>query len=204
MTKIDRKLFIGDGTERDCFIHPERPDLCLKISRPGTGTKQHDNDVRLYAKLAKRGTDVWRHIARFVGTVETDAGEALLFETVRDEGGAVSKSLLHYLRNDPDAIDEAMFEALKRLERFLFRHHIILKDPSPSNLLYRRDEEGRGEFVIIDGIGPSLPNMGPLNRLVEMKVARQWRKVIDRMRKETADHPVLPEKINRYWREASK
>ena len=202
MTQIDRKLFIGDGTERDCFLHPERPDLCLKISRPDSGTKQHDRDIRLYAKLAKKGEGVWRHIARFVGTAETNAGEALLFETVRDGDGAVSKSLLHYLRNDPDAIDDAMFEALRRLERFLFRYRIILKDPSPSNLLYRRDERGGGEFVIIDGIGPVFSDMGPLNRLVETKVARQWRKVIERMRRETAGHPLLPEKINRYWRDA--
>lgn len=201
--QIDETLFIGDGNERNCYLHPERPDRCIKISKPGHGRKQHRHDISLYTKLAQY-PDIWKHVARFLGPIPTNQGEALLFETVRDFDGKVSKSLLDFLREDQSAIDEKMLDALNRFGRFILRHRIILKDPSPSNLLYRRDSESRGEFVVIDGIGFFWPKPGPLAPLLERKVRRQWEKVITRLRKEAADNPKLLAKIDKYWnRQAS-
>lgn len=189
--------FIGDGTERECFVLPDMPRRCIKISKPGHGRKQHEHDLKLYKKVGKR-PELWKHIARFHGIMDTPAGEGLVFETVRDFDDEISKSLLHFLYHDHKSIDERMFQALLDLEAFILRYNIILKDPSPSNLLYRRLDPERGHFILIDGIEIIDSVFPPLQIWARRKVKRQWKKVIDRMLKETKNSPDLQKQIQKF------
>ena len=189
--------FIGDGTERECYLLPETPERCIKISKPGHGSKQHDHDLKLYKKVAKN-PELWKHIARFHGVMETEEGEGLVFETVRDYDEQVSKSLLHFLYHEQESIDRAMFAALSELEAFILRHGIILKDPSPSNLLYRRLDSQKGRFMLIDGIEMVDSSFPLLRILSRYKAKRQWKKVIERMLKETSDNPELQKQIQKH------
>ncbi len=154
--------------------------------------KQHRHDLKIYAKLAKRKR-LFRHIAPFLGTVKTDRGEGLLFETVRNPDESTAISLLHYLYHMPEKIDEAMIEALRELETFIKRERIVLKDPSPSNLLYKKEGSG-GRFVIIDGI-----DLTPFPIYADFRVSKQWEKVLRRVYRESARHPKLRTLLARAW-----
>ncbi|WP_201354007.1 YrbL family protein [Hydrogenimonas urashimensis] len=190
--KIDPELFIGDGTERLCYLHPGNRAWCIKIPRSSSHTKQHRHDLKIYNKLAKRENG-FRHIAAFRGTVITERGEGLLFETVRNGDGSVAKSLLHYLYNAPDRIDEEMISALRELENFIKKERIILKDPSPSNLLYQQNGSG-GRFVIIDGIDlPAVP------LFADFKISKQWEKVLRRLYRESGDNPAVRKLLAASW-----
>jgi hypothetical protein len=197
---IDPALFIGDGTERNCYHYPEDENLCIKIPRCATKTKQHHHDLLLYKKLSKKDARVWDHIARYRGKVMTEQGEGLLFEKVMDYDGRISLSLLRYLYDHPEMIDDAMLAALERLEAFVKHYNIILKDPSPSNLLYKKMNDANGEFIIIDGIGKLYPDIFPINIFVKTRVEKQWNKMIARMKKESAGHPTLLAKIEDKWK----
>ena len=189
--------FIGDGTERLCYIYIQDPSICIKIPRSKTHLKQHRHDQGLYKKLESR-IDRWDHIAKYMGTIETPNGEGLAFETIRDFDGNVSKSLLYFLYNDQEAIDDVMLTSLKKLEIFIKKYRIILKDPSPSNLLYKRESKNGGGFVLIDGIGSLYPNNFFFNLYVNRKVSRQWSKLLVRMKKELKNTAIL-EKMETIW-----
>lgn len=190
--------FIGDGTERECFLLPETPEKCIKIPKPGHGRKQHDHDLKLYKKVAKK-PELWEHLARFHGVMKTEHGEGLVFETIRNFDGEVSKSLLDYLYHAPQAINDNMFKALIDLERFVLKHRIILKDPSPSNMLYQKLSSQNGRFILIDGIQLIDLPLPFLQLWARYKAKKQWEKVIMRMLKETASQPDLHRKIQKYF-----
>ena len=195
---LQKECFIGEGSERECYLLPDTPEKCIKISKPGHGKKQHRRDLKLYRKI-KKVPELWEHIARFQGILKTDKQEGLVFETIRDYDSKVSKSLLHYLYNDQNAIDKHMLEALVNLESFILRNRIILKDPSPSNILYQRLDPKKGKFILIDGISYIDIPFEPFQSWARYKTKRQWNKVIMRMLKETKNNPDLQDRIKTYF-----
>jgi len=190
--------FLGKGSERLCFRHPEKKEFCIKVCRSHSNRKQQRHERRLFSKLDAKAKESG-HLVRYFGTIPTDRGEGLLFETIVDHDGKVSKSLLHYLLHEPEKIDDAMLKALKELENFVKTHRIVLKDPSPSNLLYKRLDKTKGIFVIIDGIGSPLPDIPFFKTYTDYKVRRQFDKVVARLKKERND-PELHRKINILWK----
>ena len=193
-----RECFIGEGSERECYLLPDTPEKCIKISKPGHGKKQHHRDLKFYRKVQKN-PKLWEHIAHFQGILETEKGEGLVFETIRDFDSKISKSLLYYLYNDQNAIDNHMLEALRNLESFILQNHIILKDPSPSNILYQRLDPYKGKFMLIDGISYIDIPFKPFQLWARYKTKRQWNKVIMRMLKETTKNSDLQDRIRKYF-----
>ncbi len=195
---IHQTELIGEGSERVCYLLPDAPEKCIKISKPGYGKKQHHRDLKFYRKVQKN-PKLWEHIAHFQGILETEKGEGLVFETIRDFDSKISKSLLHYLYNDQNAIDNHMLEALRNLESFILQNHIILKDPSPSNILYQRLDPYKGKFMLIDGISYIDIPFKPFQLWARYKTKRQWNKVIMRMLKETTKNSDLQDRIRKYF-----
>ncbi len=176
MLQISDAHLIGKGSERGCYVHPEHSARCIKINHSAV-TKQSDNELEYLTILQKRNIS-WRHIPQFYGTVETNLGNGMVYDLIRDYDGEVSNTLAHYLRGETNC-DEArqIVAALKQFRHYLLSQHIMVRDPNTTNFALQKCSPDSVQLVLIDGIGDA--NFAPLfNRLdwfVEMKIKRKWR-----------------------------
>ncbi len=108
----DLKPF-AQGGNRLCFVHPENPELCIKVRRPDftladrrrkkgfpknlRPLKSFDDNREEFLVMNKlerfSGLEVFDHISRCFGFVDTDMGKGLVSELIRDENRSISETL---------------------------------------------------------------------------------------------------------------
>lgn len=115
MLQIKPSLYIGRGKHRDCFVHPENPNLCIKIA-----IKQNHAEIgrelSYYQFLEQRNIS-WDMISRFRGVIEMDRGDGAIFDLIRDYDGNISKTLDNYLADTEktEAHTEGLSKAFAQL-----------------------------------------------------------------------------------------
>lgn len=170
MIRLEHLQPIGHGSHRMCFVHPDRPDLCLKImiadssssnSSPGfkksvfgfQGLSSSENalEFEAYQDLEKlQNPAIWRHIPRCHGMVVTDLGPALATDYIRNLDGQCAETLAQRLGRNYDSSCET---ALAEFKTFLLETLIRIGDLHPSNLMICRIDETQGErLYLVDGL----------------------------------------------------
>lgn len=134
--KLNNKLFIGSGSQRHCYRHPEHDHLCIKIVAEATNSRRNQNkrEHAYYKKLADKNID-WKHIASCHGWVKTNLGKGLVFDLVADHDNAPLPNLQEQLEEKNIDKEKLKFE-LKMLKKWIFEHAIIVADLKPENMIY--------------------------------------------------------------------
>jgi hypothetical protein len=176
--ELDPHALVGKGLHRECFVHPENPDLCVKIVVSGNGNENR-REQAYYRELANRGVS-WEMLPRFHGLVDTSFGEGAVFDLVRDNDGRTSLTLGHYLASEQLTAlhGTALREALQALKRYLLEHRIITMTLKTKNILFQLDSPETGKLVIVDNIGNSdfIPAVKYSARLASWKIERKWQR----------------------------
>lgn len=187
-----RKPF-AEGGNRLCYTAPDDPGLCIKLLRedrspaikralkgfPRSLKPLHyfdDNlqELRTYRRLHRRLGDALHSVCPVIhGLVDTDLGEGLACELIRDDDGRVSVSLKQYLWEHglTDALQRAVSEFGERWLRLtvpsrdLLLHNIVVQCDAAQQI--RR-------LVVIDGIGS--PTLVPLDTLIPALGRRRVRR----------------------------
>ena len=184
---IDKeKHFVGHGKERDCYAHPEKPEIAVKINH-SKENKQTRREIGFYRSLRWRKKLSFERIPRYYGRINTNLGPGHMFDLIRDYNGEVSKSLLWYLESGL-ALDQFEEDLDKLKEYFLEQELIFNHDMYAGNLLFKKDSETDGKLVVIDGLGDTVfikfLNMFSTHRI--SKIERRWELFINRLRKRAA------------------
>ncbi len=110
---------IGHGGTRDCWQHPLYDNLCVKVNFENRQSNSLLYEIHVYDRIKNL-------LPGFVAPVhpelvETDKGQGLVSELVRDEDGRISPCLKEYFNSGGD-----MKEILKPLNRIIKR--MIVRD----------------------------------------------------------------------------
>lgn len=186
------------GGNRLCFVHPLEPGRCIKVRRPDFSLEDcrrkkgfprnlrplsafDDNleEYRVVSNLEQsRGEEVYKHIFRCYGFVETDMGKGLETELVRDESGAISWSLKQYIWEE--GYTGACRDAVRQLGRFWEELRIPSRDLLTHNIVVQQDSgENIKRLVVIDGLGSSA--MVPFHWLPQTFQRQKIRKRVRRL-----------------------
>lgn len=161
------------GAHRLVYQHPDRSDRLVKILRPHL----RENNARITKKkrfrihpregnyihfawelveyLAVRAmagdaaTDL--PMCAIYGLEETTSGIGLIVEKVAEPGGDLSPTLRNILERG--AFDQEKRQLLDRFFDEMERHHVVVYELSPDNILYQTDARGRARLVCVDGFG---------------------------------------------------
>ncbi|MBF0586869.1 hypothetical protein INT08_06285 [Prosthecochloris sp. N3] len=175
MLDLANAEILGRGSSRVCYVHPEDGTKCVKVvfRQPREVLPE---EMKYYRRFQQRGRS-WEMVARMYGTVETTAGRGVVFSLARDDDGAVSKTLDHYIR--AGGIDAGMLAgALLCFRRYLQREHFVVRELKADNLVYQKRDDGQGKIVLVDGLGNNefLP-LADYSRLFAWRMhRRKWRK----------------------------
>lgn len=178
--EIAKSDFIGEGSHRACYAHPENKDRCIKIG--AIDSKESRRERACYKLLQKRGVS-WQSLSRFYGFVETNMGPGEEFDLVRDYDGEISKTLEHYLETDAEAEkSELYYDSLAKAVSFLktdiYQQVILVRTILTENILYKKINADEGNLVIIDNIGNTdlLPICDYSKFFARRKIARKWQR----------------------------
>lgn len=176
MIELNPSLMIGKGLHRECFIHPDDKNLCIKVVVNGN-QQETDREQGYYQLLQKRNI-TWEMLPEFHGNVETNMGPGAVFDLIRDYDDQVSKTLEFYLA-DKEYVeqnkDQLLF-ALAELKKYLLKYNIITMPIKPKNILYQELNDQNGKLYIVDNIGNSefIPYCSYLPYFGNKKIIRRW------------------------------
>lgn len=194
MLEIDPSTLVGKGLHRECFVHPDNRDHCIKIVVAGN-SDENRREAQYYGLLARRGIS-WDMLTRFHGLIETDMGEGAVFDLVRDCDGAVSRTLTHYLESEKLTAlhSNSLSAALAGLRMYLLDNRIITMTLKTKNILFQRTTEGADKLVVVDNVGNSdfIPLTNYSRSLARMKIRRKWRRFEQSVRIQHASNRALP------------
>ncbi len=169
---------IGRGKDRACYVHPDDPRKAIKISI-GKSSAQARREIKFYRKLQKRGEIVDKPIPNYYGLCDTNLGQGIVVDLIRNYDGEVSRSLDWYLAQGCLILEfEPYLDELKH--SFLQNQIIFNSDMTIDNLLVQKLSIRKTRLVAIDGLGDGTAldwlDFSPL--LVRRKIRRRWARFI--------------------------
>ena len=169
------ELFVAEGTDRQCYRHPEHPDRCIKVLHADRRGGRQQREIGYFRSLQRRRVD-FTHLTSYHGVVETSLGKGAVFELVCDDDGRVSTSLAVRLAADDAGFERWAVAEIERLKQNFFDQWIVFHDLNPTNLLVQRLGYDSFRLVVIDGIGHNhfLPLASFSARFARKKIRRAW------------------------------
>ena len=190
----------AEGGNRKCFIHPTQSDRCLKVVHPGLLEKiiknkpwykkfrskdSFDDNLReqeAYKQkaLLANNSEVWKHIAKWYGMVETSIGPASETELVLDKNQNIAITLEKYLFTF--GMTDEIKKALDDFESWLRSSLVLTKNIIPHNIVVGY-EDNLIVLKIIDGLGSSsfvpLPEISDFfaRRYIERRIQLMWSRI---------------------------
>ena len=189
----------AEGGNRKCFIHPAQSDRCLKVVHPGLLEKiikskpwykkfrskdSFDDNLReqeAYKQkaLIANNSEVWKHIAKWYGMVETSIGMASETELIKNND-EIAETLENYLFSN--GLTDEIKIAINEFHQWLRDNLILTKNLIPHNLVIKK-ENNEMIIKIIDGLGSQafipLPNHSTFfaKRYVERRIELMWSRI---------------------------
>ena len=169
MIKLNDIFPFAKGGNRMCFVHPDNRNRCLKVIHPGILTKikkskpwykqlrsseSFDDNLReqnAYNQKALKSNnpEIWDHLAKWYGMVETDIGIASETELIRNNG-RIAETLEEYLFRN--GLTDEIKDAIEEFHKWLRQHLVLTKNLIPHNLVLTSQEK-KLKIKIIDGLG---------------------------------------------------
>jgi PhoP regulatory network protein YrbL len=189
LTLAGQKPF-GRGGKRECFVVPGRPELCVKVHRADrlpvdlwrqlplnkrwrkTVASQDESlqDWRTLMGLAARaGPDLWEHVPKCHGWIETDRGRGLVLDLVRDADGQIARSFLAHLWEH--GFEPRAQAAVRALVTFWNEAAIPSRSLGLHNMTARLAADGSLRLLVIDGFGST--ELIPISRLLPWYARRR-------------------------------
>lgn len=193
MIELKPEAMIGKGLHRECYIHPDNPDRCIKVVvlRGEEETRRE----QAYYKLLKKRQINWEMLPKFYGVEATSMGPGAVFDLVRDADGEVGKTFAHYFESTELTEQNlaGLLSSLQALKTYLFSQNIITMSIKPKNIIYQRRDDASGTAVMIDNIGNSdaIPLATYSCFFGRIKMTRKWQKFIRLLQKDYPDNQVL-------------
>lgn len=174
MIDLSQAVPFASGANRLCFRHPEQPDWCLKVLKPGILDQRYQRQPRLKRLLGRQRLDdnrqeqqghqqpaiaqrmagpdeaqLWQHLPRLYGTVHTTLGPGNLTDLVTGRDGEPGLTLERYLRQ---GLTDELCQAIDRFCQWLLATGIQSRNLLPHNLVVS-DRSGQPELFLVDGLG---------------------------------------------------
>ena len=137
--------FVGGGYSRRCFEHPLDSAKCVKVSAEG----KEDADPLMEFRVAALVSPLLPGfvVDFYPVTIDTNCGEGIVCELVRDDDGTVSKSLRSY--KDTGRIDGEIVSEINEFTRLLISKDIFFYDFNYGNFVIKK-EAGRKKLLMVD------------------------------------------------------
>lgn len=174
--QLSEKDYLSKGKFRSVYIHPENPEICIKIGNEKFHTRALKRELKYVPKYQKR----LNFLSGFHGAVETNLGKGYMFDIIRDYDGSISQTLESSL---PSLNQEEVIQKLESMYSTLLAHRAPVGDFHARNILVRKTTPKEYELWIIDGFGNSdfIKICDFSKHLLQKKLIRKFNKLCKRL-----------------------
>ena len=162
MLKLTEKLYISEGNSRVCYIHPNNNNLCIKINKDFKRSNQNTPEY-YYLKL-KKNKSALQKLPKCIGLIDTNLGDGLVYELIKDYDGNRSKSLAYYYKKNEISKPETQ-SMIMELYHYCLKSNILIYDANMSNILLQKLDNDHINLRIIDGFGGRKLNINLIFRI---------------------------------------
>lgn len=165
MLHIKDDDFIGRGVVRSVYQHPENEKVCIKVLNQYTFKTRRNlrswvqYKLRNFININQRILENYNKTRDYIGEylpqfydnlVETNMGNGLIVELIKDGNGSVSPTLREYLKKNSLITSDMRLQFDKFFE-LLVKHNIFLFDINNfNNFVVRTDKEFNCKIFYID------------------------------------------------------
>jgi len=130
---------LAEGKLRKCYLHPEDDNKVIKIAKKQRLSSADSNQQEWkHYRLLKKKYKNPDFIIKCHGFIETNEGEGLMFDCIRDYDDGISKTILDILSYGKNNYDEAkVFSTVDDFCRFLIKNNIQFFDLNLSNIVIK-------------------------------------------------------------------
>lgn len=191
------------GGNRMVYVHPERPEVCIKLPRtdvdlavkrrrkglkgrlkPAATFDDNRAEALTLTELHGRvGGSLAAFVPRFLGWVETDLGRGVAVDLIRDDDGAIATPLKQYVWER--GFDAGLETALAEFTAYWIRERVPSRELLLHNVVARRRGDGSVGLVVIDGLGNA--DLLPLSRWSRVLARRKSSRKAARLRTRIED-----------------
>ena len=189
---LDESLFLGKGSKRICYRHPEDASKCIKIDL-NEKRKVTPKELKYYQRYARKGIR-FDLIAPYYGEVMTNGGKGYMFGLAYDYNGKISKNIKYYLKTcRNEQVLDSLFLGLLGLKKFMVSYGIMVMELGYENMIYQQITPYSGNVIFIDGIGNNqfLPSANYLRIHARRVIRRKWFKFEKRLMDKYRDVPSI-------------
>lgn len=181
-------LLINRGQLRQCYRHPTDPGVVVKVPS-GTRKDQLEANLKEY-----RGHHdlIRRHgrlscISHCLGFSDTNLGQGLMCECVRNEDGTIANTIWDIVVHQDDCDLDSILNVTGEFCSYLIERDIRLFDLNLKNIALSRQDNGAYRPVALDlkdrfGNNEFIPLSSYIGFLARKKMARRSRQLIERIR----------------------
>lgn len=186
---LENKHSVGMGNRRTVFVHPDNPELCIKIARSEHIRAQLNERGLIYRMMPTRWRDdnwleahayqqsvlrttnpaIWLHLPRLHGWQDTDIGPGLVFDYYRNTEGGPAPTLRETIKTE--GLGPDIRQALNELANYIRQADIWMRHPNTENTVIGLD----GRIKLIDCLGTY--NMHGLRYIRAVRKRRQARNI---------------------------
>ena len=155
MITLDDNLMIGRGTLRACYLHPQNKTLIIKVGLAGSvgGDDANRKEFLSYQKLRQRHENL-DHISHCHGFVETDRGEGLVCDCIRDSSGEIARTIWDIVVYEEYCDIDNILEVARTLCDYLIANDLFLFDINLKNIVLRKSRDNLYRAYAVDLKGP--------------------------------------------------
>ncbi len=182
MIELNKSLYIAKGAERECYIHPDDTSKLLKVEYNNSiDRNQNKLDIYYYTYLKKQNVS-FSHIPKYYGTIETNKGDAVIYDSIKNYDNSVSKSFEEIIGEKKLSTLEEK-QLLEELQTYLLTNLIVFGDVVLSNILCQEVSPNHYKLIIIDGLGGRRFGWKLWLHIhskfyTKFRIAKQWKKLI--------------------------
>lgn len=151
--QLSSDRYFAEGSKRICFVHPSNQMLCIKIMKPhgkGSFVNENDRDITDYLTLEKmQNRNLFDHIPKFYGTINTNLGKGLLLDLLRDGNGKISQSLGDLIH--VEGMTAPLRESLIKLKSWQLKENLFTTDTGPHNVVVQKITSSNWKLFYIEG-----------------------------------------------------
>ena len=155
MVTLDDNSLIGRGTLRACYLHPHNDELIIKVALPDRegGNDANHKEFKSYQKIRQRHQEL-HHLSHCHGFVETDRGDGLMCDCIRDYNGDIAKTIWDIVVYQESCDVDYLVEVARTMCNYLMANDLFLFDINLKNVVLKKREDQSYRAYAIDLKGP--------------------------------------------------
>lgn len=197
MIFLGEKDLLAEGGRRLIYVNPEDNNKLIKIVkqkdldrkrrslsffkkwRNDNSISENTEDFNAYKVYNRKSKEIFKFVPRLFGYTETNFGNGLMTEFIKNYDGSATMSLQDYLKKY--GLTHKIHLALKLLYKQLLKYNFITRELKDFNIVVKYISKNNLRLYVIDGFGNQefIPLSNYIGFLAKRKINKHFKIFLD-------------------------